>query len=194
MKMFFLWSFSKRVLLSKQSKSSIKTCWITQDTGHDHTARISVLSDWNLCCNPPLASEPVCEALSLPVWCRRRWTPRSRPPRWLSAGTAGILRCCHRRSFPTWRPWRCWWSCRRSGWCQTPPLQRLCQQFPDKKQRGTVRSWFMTLDGNSTLIGRAMWRLARLKDDYVLLIFSFIFLSTNSVWGMKNQQWIDPDT
>lgn len=133
-------------------------------------------------------------AFSLPVWCRRRWTPRSRPPRWLSAGTARILRCCHRRSFPTWRPWRCWWSCRRSGWCQTPPLPRLCQQFPDKKQRGTVRSWFMTLDGNSKLIGRETWRLACLKDDYVLLIFSFIFLSTNSVWRMKNQQWIDPDT
>lgn len=172
MKMFVWWSFSKR------KDSSGLSCTNT----HSHPLK------------PAGSHKTQDTAFSLPVWCRRRWTPRSRPPRWLSAGTAGILRCCHRRSFPTWRPWRCWWSCRRSGWCQTPPLPRLCQQFPDKKQRGTVRSWFMTLDGNSKLIGRETWRLACLKDDYVLLIFSFIFLSTNSVWRMKNQQWIDPDT
>ena len=75
------------------------------------------------------------QSQGLPEWCRRRWTPRSLPPRWRLAGTAGTLRCCHRRSSPTWRLWQYWWSCRRSGWCQTPPLPHLCQQFPDRKQR-----------------------------------------------------------
>lgn len=75
------------------------------------------------------------------MWCRRLWTPQSRPPHWRSAGTAGTWRCCRRRSSPTWRPWQYWWSCRQSGWCQMPLWPHLCRRFPERKQRGIISPW-----------------------------------------------------
>lgn len=94
-------------------------------------------SDSNWCAKWAVISD----ISGLPVWCRRLWTPQSRPPHWRSAGTAGTWRCCRRRSSPTWRPWQYWWSCRQSGWCQMPLWPHLCRRFPERKQRGIISPW-----------------------------------------------------
>ena len=70
-----------------------------------------------------------------PGWCMLRWRPQWRRPHWQWAGTAGIWRCCRRRSCPTSQPSRCCWSYRLSGWCQTPPSPRLSLRCPGETCR-----------------------------------------------------------
>ena len=75
----------------------------------------------------------------------RQWTQPPPPPRWPSAGTGGTWRWSLRHCGPTWPPWRCWWSCRRWGWCPRPPWPRLCRRSPSRSPHppswGRVRHW-----------------------------------------------------
>ena len=143
-----------------------------------------------------------CAAFSLPVWCTRQWTPQSRPPRWQLAGTAGTWRCCRRRSFPTWRPWRCWWSCRQSGWCPTPPSPHLCRQFPDrKKKRGDdqIRVYdfrrMIHFNGSQTkmahfqdfLIVSLMWLLLSRPQEIAAVLSSIILCTCRAVWHVQRR-------